>query len=84
MTPSAITCVNNSNLNINNPSFEIERSSQTSNSQIFCKETLKEIIDKAERVSLARSSTPPSANKLQQRQQQQNNELKNDMKGGRQ
>eukprot|EP00352_Strombidinopsis_acuminata_P006501 CAMPEP_0176371846 /NCGR_PEP_ID=MMETSP0126-20121128/24987_1 /TAXON_ID=141414 ORGANISM="Strombidinopsis acuminatum, Strain SPMC142" /NCGR_SAMPLE_ID=MMETSP0126 /ASSEMBLY_ACC=CAM_ASM_000229 /LENGTH=84 /DNA_ID=CAMNT_0017731473 /DNA_START=2241 /DNA_END=2495 /DNA_ORIENTATION=- len=84
MTPSAITCLNNSNLNINNPSFEIERNSLTSNSQSISKETLKEIIDKAASFSLARSSTPPSANKLQQRQQQQKNEFKNDIKGGRQ
>lgn len=82
MNPSAITtCLNNSNLNINNPSFEIERSNHTSNnSQIISKETLKEIIDKATGFSIARSSTPPSANKLQQRQQQQ----KNDIKSGRQ
>lgn len=83
MNPSAITCLNNSNLNINNPSFEIERSVQTSNSQIISNETLKEIIDKAASFSIAKCSTPPSANKIQQRQQQQTKELKNDMKGGR-
>ena len=83
MNPSAITCLTGkSNLNINNPSFEISkldehqigRSFNASQSQIISNEILNSIIDKPENFSIAKCSTPPNATKPQRQH-------KNDSKG---